>query len=427
MTTGEPLIVRGAMKPLPTLTKPLRSVDTRDEGAGRCAARAHRLVHGAGRGRGRRGDGGARAGLGLPREVRRRPHRRRPRRARRLPGADRVEALGAAAQAGAGSSERAARRALVLVGFMGAGKSSTARMLAAELGRPGARLRPRDRARAGRADRRLLRPRGRARVPRARGGGGAAAPVRPARAGDRAGRRLARIGARARGVAHARGRAPRGGARGGLAARVQQGPAAGARPGALRAAARRPRGALRLGGARDPAAGRPQHAAPRARRARGAARCSAGHAADVGLGRARATTRCSSAAGLVASGFFHPHGGRRFVVTDENVARAPYGQRGGDDQDPAGRDREDARARRGGAARAGARRRHARPTWPWPWAAAWWATSRASARPSTSAGCATCRCPRRSWRRWTRPTAARPAWTCRRARTTRARSTSRRR
>jgi chorismate synthase len=28
MTTGLPLIVRGAMKPLPTLTKPLRSVDT---------------------------------------------------------------------------------------------------------------------------------------------------------------------------------------------------------------------------------------------------------------------------------------------------------------------------------------------------------------------------------------------------------------
>jgi chorismate synthase len=28
MTTGGPLVVRGAMKPLPTLTKPLRSVDT---------------------------------------------------------------------------------------------------------------------------------------------------------------------------------------------------------------------------------------------------------------------------------------------------------------------------------------------------------------------------------------------------------------
>ena len=27
MTTGEPLVVLGAMKPLPTLTKPLRSVD----------------------------------------------------------------------------------------------------------------------------------------------------------------------------------------------------------------------------------------------------------------------------------------------------------------------------------------------------------------------------------------------------------------
>lgn len=27
MTTGEPLIAQGAMKPLPTLTKPLRSVD----------------------------------------------------------------------------------------------------------------------------------------------------------------------------------------------------------------------------------------------------------------------------------------------------------------------------------------------------------------------------------------------------------------
>ena len=27
MTTGDPLVVRGSMKPLPTLTKPLRSVD----------------------------------------------------------------------------------------------------------------------------------------------------------------------------------------------------------------------------------------------------------------------------------------------------------------------------------------------------------------------------------------------------------------
>jgi chorismate synthase len=27
MTTGEPLVLRGALKPIPTLTKPLRSVD----------------------------------------------------------------------------------------------------------------------------------------------------------------------------------------------------------------------------------------------------------------------------------------------------------------------------------------------------------------------------------------------------------------
>ena len=49
------------MKPLPTLTKPLRSVDTETKRAGRGAARAHRLVHGAGGRRGRRGDGRARA------------------------------------------------------------------------------------------------------------------------------------------------------------------------------------------------------------------------------------------------------------------------------------------------------------------------------------------------------------------------------
>jgi shikimate kinase/3-dehydroquinate synthase len=45
-----------------------------------------------------------------------------------------VEALGEAAEAGAAAGKAAGARALVLVGFMGAGKSSTARMLAAELG-----------------------------------------------------------------------------------------------------------------------------------------------------------------------------------------------------------------------------------------------------------------------------------------------------
>ena len=82
MTTGDPLVARGAMKPLPTLTKPLALGGHRHQGAGAGAARAHRLLHGpGGRGRGR-GDGGAGAGVGLPREVRRRPHRRRARGAR---------------------------------------------------------------------------------------------------------------------------------------------------------------------------------------------------------------------------------------------------------------------------------------------------------------------------------------------------------
>ena len=56
-----------SMKPLPTLTKPLRSVDIATHRAGRGAARAHRLVHGAGRRGGRRGDGGVRARRRLPR------------------------------------------------------------------------------------------------------------------------------------------------------------------------------------------------------------------------------------------------------------------------------------------------------------------------------------------------------------------------
>ena len=38
--------------------------------------------------------------------------------------------------------------------------------------------------------------------------------------------------------------------------------------------------------------------------------------------RLRASIRSSSAEGLIASGFFFPREGRRFVVTDENVARA---------------------------------------------------------------------------------------------------------
>ena len=79
MTTGDPLVVRGAMKPLPDADQAAALGRHRDQGAGPGAARAHRLVHRARGGRGRRGDGRARAGRRLPREVRRRPHRRRAR------------------------------------------------------------------------------------------------------------------------------------------------------------------------------------------------------------------------------------------------------------------------------------------------------------------------------------------------------------
>ena len=89
MTTGEPLVARVAMKPIPTLTKPLRSVDIDTARARAGAARAHRLVRRARRRRRGRGDGRLRARRRLPREVRRRPHRRRAR-GRRAPTSERI-------------------------------------------------------------------------------------------------------------------------------------------------------------------------------------------------------------------------------------------------------------------------------------------------------------------------------------------------
>ena len=65
------------MKPLPTLTKPLRSVDIDDAAARRRRCASAPTPDGAGGGRRGRGDGRVRAGRGLPGEVRRRPRRRR--------------------------------------------------------------------------------------------------------------------------------------------------------------------------------------------------------------------------------------------------------------------------------------------------------------------------------------------------------------
>ncbi len=89
------------------------------------AARAHRLLHRPGGRRGGRGDGGAGARVGVQGEVRRRPRGRRDRSAARLRGAHRMEAL---------ATSTAEAGALVFIGFMGAGKTSAARTVAAELG-----------------------------------------------------------------------------------------------------------------------------------------------------------------------------------------------------------------------------------------------------------------------------------------------------
>ncbi len=90
MTNGEPLVARAAMKPLPTLTKPLRSVDIATkqpaealrERTDSCTVPAAGVV------------GEAMVAFvarrGLPREVRRRSHRRRRRGRRGLPRADRL-------------------------------------------------------------------------------------------------------------------------------------------------------------------------------------------------------------------------------------------------------------------------------------------------------------------------------------------------
>ncbi len=100
MTNGQPLSVRAAIKPISTLTKPLRSVDTETkqpaqalrERTDSTVVPAAAVV------------GEAMVALTLarclPREVRRRPHRRRARRARRLQAAHRLPGLSRVSEAG---------------------------------------------------------------------------------------------------------------------------------------------------------------------------------------------------------------------------------------------------------------------------------------------------------------------------------------
>ena len=228
MTTGDPLVVQRGDEAAADADQAAALGRHRDQGAGAGAARAHRLVH-----RARPPAVVAEAmvalvlGTRLPREVRRRPHRRR---------ASRPSAPTGSASVGGGSGRerrdparrRRGRAARARVRRLhGRRQVERRRAGGGRARRRAARLRPRARARARRADRDVLRPRGRDGVPRARGGAACCACSRApdARAIALGGGSLG-SDARARGAARPhrrpdRGRAPTtpGGARRARAAR----------------------------------------------------------------------------------------------------------------------------------------------------------------------------------------------------------------
>ena len=381
------------MKPLPTLTKPLRSVDIETKEPAPGAARANRLVHRAGRRRGGGGDGGARARRGVPREVRRRPHGRREGGAQGLRGAHRLEARIAArscswvswAPASPPAPDRSppssAREAL-----------DSDRELEQQLGEPIESFFDREGEDAFRAREEevvlelLARPDaavvalggGALASERVRGALGAHTVVHLEVEPDEAWRRASGKG---RPLARDRGRFEQlHGDRCALYASVADAVV----PPSDRDALRRALPALRALG-------------------RGAGR----HAARVGVGvvgrlpgvprpRADRVRLLPPARRAPVRGHGRERGARPAVRGPR--ADRHDGRRGAQD-DP---------RRRVRAARARGRPAPSEATSSWRWAAAWSATSPASARRSTSAGCGTCRCRRRSWHRWTRPTAARP-------------------
>ena len=410
MTTGDPLYARAAMKPLPTLTKPLRSVDiaTKQPAAG--AARAHRLLHGAGGRRRRRVDGLLRPGRRLPHEVRRRPHRRR-RRARWTP------------TASASAGPRPASAARLSHGARLRRVHGRGEVLGA---RRRARHRRARRGPARDADRVVLRGLRRAQVPPARGADRAARAAL-GRAGDRARRRQRAVGdgARARCSEHTVVWMDISDETAWARAAGDDRPLAGDREAFCALHAERRPLYESIADAFLPEGDRAR--APRRARAARARRRAAGHEARVGRGRrrrvpglrrARADRR--PAAARAARVRRHRRARRRAV------RRARCATRTTRSRSPRARSTRRWRSRSGCGA--SWRRAGWGATTIWSrWAAAWSATSRASARRPTSAACPSCRCRRRSSPRSTRPTAARPASTCRRRRTTSAPTTSRRR
>ena len=166
MTTGEPLLVRGAMKPLPTLTQPLRSVDiSTREPAQALRERTDSSTVPGGRRR-RRGDGRVRRRGRLPREVRRRPRRRHARGGR------------SAYRASGSGGGRGPRPLSRLRRLHGSREDDLRRRGCAAARRPRPRRRRGPHRRVRRAHRGLLGTRGRTGVPRARGAGRPGGPGR---------------------------------------------------------------------------------------------------------------------------------------------------------------------------------------------------------------------------------------------------------
>ncbi len=149
MTTGEPLVVRVAMKPISTLMRPLGTVDVATGEAAAATAERSDVTAVPAMGVIAEGDGRVRAGAGLAREVRRRLARRDTAQPLRLPvanlGTHRIvncptgtpaQEPGVARTVAGGVVSPRAGAHLVLVGLPGAGKTSVGRHLAERLRAP---------------------------------------------------------------------------------------------------------------------------------------------------------------------------------------------------------------------------------------------------------------------------------------------------
>ena len=344
MTTGEPVVVRCAMKPLPTLTKPLRSVDiaTREPAQALRERTDSCTVPAAGRGGG--GDAGDRARLRLPGEVRRRPRRRRPRRAGRLQAAHRLARSAEPPRLhrlhGRGQDQRRPRRRAPRSGRAPSTPTTCSRSAWA------ARSRTTSPPTAS----------GRSARPRRTSVGELL--ERPPVAGALARRRRDHLRARARaaGAPHRRAARRRRGDR--VAAR-RRAPAAGARPRALRRAAGRARAAVRLARRRGAARLLARRGAPRGAGAARAGGRAGGHAAAVGdrrLGRVprlrrRRADRLGLPARSRATGTSSPtRTSARSTATRSAAVSTRDDRAGGDGQD-AGHRRDGARGARRGRAR----------------------------------------------------------------------------